>query len=391
MAAMFAESAGSPPRGTKLRARRGVVGFLSYDLLSPVMGTSAWAFGWESLAAVGTLTLALFTFGLAWVTRRLAQATALEVQSQSRPILIPIAEDFHVTDVDSDGYYTITIPVRNIGAGPAVRVRFTTGPDVDPWESPQCAVLPPGEAATGPIHRRLYDPHDMTGPYPTQPYTPIKVDYLDMAGRLYATETDWMIWKNTMPDPPRLTNRVTLTRGLWPADVAKPPRGDVLALSSRPSRTPLSARLSAAARVMFPRRGEEARSWWRRFWLAVQSLRTRRTQTFSQRIRWGLLAYRETKRKPIPPEKLTVRLVPMRWPPFRWGYVFLRGLKYGIRAFRQTKNARATGRLRPAMNAYWATIDKPIRVVFRLPRVVRWCYVVLRGWKYSLRAFHRIG
>src|SRR5947207_1820977 len=49
--------------------------------------TSAWAFGWEALVALGTIGLALATTVLAWSTRRVAQATQAEISASWRPVL----------------------------------------------------------------------------------------------------------------------------------------------------------------------------------------------------------------------------------------------------------------------------------------------------------------
>jgi hypothetical protein len=91
---------------------------------------SAWTFGWEGLVALFTLLLAVGTFSLAWVTRTLARTTAREVQSQTRPILVPVKGSFGVGDTGPEPPFPfeINMHVRNIGAGPALAVRAYVGP-----------------------------------------------------------------------------------------------------------------------------------------------------------------------------------------------------------------------------------------------------------------------
>lgn len=91
--------------------------------------TSAWAFGWEALVAIGTLLLATATVVLALVTRRVATATKDEVASQSRPVLLPCeidlldAQGIRVTDEE------IVLRIRNGGKGPAFEIHCLLGPD----------------------------------------------------------------------------------------------------------------------------------------------------------------------------------------------------------------------------------------------------------------------
>jgi hypothetical protein len=61
-------------------------------------------FGWEALVAIGTIFLALVTAGLAWSTRRLAAATASEVEAQRRPILVPVEGTIEMFETELDGY-----------------------------------------------------------------------------------------------------------------------------------------------------------------------------------------------------------------------------------------------------------------------------------------------
>ena len=54
-----------------------------------IFAAHPWAFGWEALAAIGTLALALGTVALAWTTRHLAEESAADLRSQWRPLLLP--------------------------------------------------------------------------------------------------------------------------------------------------------------------------------------------------------------------------------------------------------------------------------------------------------------
>jgi hypothetical protein len=84
---------------------------------------SPWEFGWEALVAIGTLTLAFFTWRLARQTGDLARETANEVRSNARPVLIAAAGTgarLEVGGPPDKGYGTLVIPVHNAGRGPAL-------------------------------------------------------------------------------------------------------------------------------------------------------------------------------------------------------------------------------------------------------------------------------
>jgi hypothetical protein len=84
---------------------------------------SSWEFGWEALVAIGTLTLAFFTWRLARQTGDLARETANEVRSNARPVLVAAAGTgarLEVGGPSDRDYGTLVIPVRNAGRGPAL-------------------------------------------------------------------------------------------------------------------------------------------------------------------------------------------------------------------------------------------------------------------------------
>jgi hypothetical protein len=84
---------------------------------------SPWEFGWEALVAIGTLTLAFFTWRLARQTGDLARETASEVRSNARPVLIAAAGTGARLEVGGPvdkEYGTLVIPIRNAGRGPAL-------------------------------------------------------------------------------------------------------------------------------------------------------------------------------------------------------------------------------------------------------------------------------
>jgi hypothetical protein len=101
-----------------------------------------WMLGWEFVLALVTLGLAGVTGWLAWTTRRLARATAEEVQGQTRPVLVPTrrkptpVQETPVSWTDPQGIKAtrtleVTIEFENIGVGPCSRRRHgvhRTGP-----------------------------------------------------------------------------------------------------------------------------------------------------------------------------------------------------------------------------------------------------------------------
>ena len=84
-----------------------------------------WDFGWDSLVAIGTLALALFTVWLAWSTRRLAKQTSDEVAADFRPVLIDAQQGTVQIDypqvAGQEG--TTRVAVQNVGPGPAMNTK----------------------------------------------------------------------------------------------------------------------------------------------------------------------------------------------------------------------------------------------------------------------------
>src|SRR5438874_3636234 len=108
----------------------------------PTADIGPWDIGWESIVALATLLLAGVTGWLAWTTRKLARATAEEVQGQTRPVVVPTGDPIRVgvEQVNPDqegkppypgpgavpgelrGSFSVTVPMRNIGVGPALNL-----------------------------------------------------------------------------------------------------------------------------------------------------------------------------------------------------------------------------------------------------------------------------
>jgi hypothetical protein len=99
-------------------------------------GWHGWTWeGWSGLVALGTLTLALVTFGLVWMTRglvkatfALSQQTQADVEAQWVPILTgtPNATGYPNPSVKVEGT-KVHIALRNIGRGPAVNLGARIG------------------------------------------------------------------------------------------------------------------------------------------------------------------------------------------------------------------------------------------------------------------------
>jgi hypothetical protein len=87
---------------------------------------SPWTFDWDALVAVGTIGLAIATVVLGWITRRVAKATADEVQSQSRPVLLPTS--LNQADVIRIKAEALDLRIRNGGKGPAFEIRCRLEP-----------------------------------------------------------------------------------------------------------------------------------------------------------------------------------------------------------------------------------------------------------------------
>ncbi len=92
----------------------------------PPPALSPWDFGWDALVAIATAILAATTAWVAFTTRAVARATRAEVQSQSRPVLLPAALPGPVCI--SFTSEAIQLRVANSGKGPAFDIRARLDP-----------------------------------------------------------------------------------------------------------------------------------------------------------------------------------------------------------------------------------------------------------------------
>jgi len=292
-----------------------------------------WTLGWEFVLAGVTLLLALFTGWLAWVTRRLARTTALEVQSQSRPILVPVYGTFRVTQPDSGREFAVELGIRNIGAGPALRVVMQIGHRMNC--SSTHAVLAPGEE----VERRAVanlDYYYEVGQSHRE-ITPLRFQYEDMAARVFTTEVGWSAWQGMSfkGDASKqvlftdITLREPTTRDA--TDRFEIPLGtDPLAAGRRRFVESLPSRLKSARYDLFPSPGANAPPLPTRVRSAWKRVRHQRQQTISQRLRWATRAYRAARDKPVPHGAI-------RWTGLSPLYRVARGWRYAIRTYRNIR------------------------------------------------------
>lgn len=290
------------------------------------------SFLWEGLVAIGTLALAVFTACLAWVTRRLAQTTSREVQAQFRPILVPAEGSFSATWPDEERKYEIHLRLRNVGAGPALRLTFQLGGG--PWEegklplssyggltrSPEISVVAPGDEVGVELSASM-DFFTGLGPAPT---TPVRVMYSDMAGLAFATDIDWVIWKWLgQGEEPKRVRTVQVHDGIRREYYLGPDWSmDPLEIVSSTHR--IGWGWSFARLHLFPWPGSPPTPLRRRIIETWRAIRPRRTQVFSQRVRWGLRVYKATLDRPVP----------ARVPRWLHGlYKIARGIRWAMRAY----------------------------------------------------------
>jgi hypothetical protein len=304
------------------------------------------SFLWEGLVALGTLVLAAFTGWLAWVTRRLARTTALEVQAQWRPIIVPAKPIVDLVGPDETRAlnYELTVRLKNIGAGPALAVRvdrFESGDTyVEGAKFPRIVVVAPQEEVDATIKYALYgktsaDYAQATGGYgPVGLPTQITVKYEDMAGRPLSTDMELKIFKWLDADEPYIS---AVAIGDGQRRSFEYPRGDLDALArSRQSYRIPRYSWAGARRELFPPPDTEPRPLAeriRRAWATLLGKPTDRRlwyvplparQTMSQRVQWGVLAFKQTLDKPTP----SYLLVGLGRP-----YKFARGMRYAFRAY----------------------------------------------------------
>jgi hypothetical protein len=152
------------------------------------LASHPWGFGWEALVAIGTGLLALATFILARKTARLANASAADLRSQWRPLLVPgQATDGLQYDQEAR---RLRVPIRNSGRGPALFVRTLLDPEN---ASPVNWSL--GSLASGDEVVLIFDGISLQGP----PRRQVLLDYRDLAERTYSTA----IVIETFPEAPR--------------------------------------------------------------------------------------------------------------------------------------------------------------------------------------------
>jgi hypothetical protein len=140
-----------------------------------------WTFGWDALVAVGTLSLAAVTGGLAFLTWRLAAATAAEARSQARPALIPAQEYDDPRTLAPLEHRAASgelhVSIRNAGRGPALFVRVALEPTGDSPTSGPLAAMAAGDVV------RLAFSVEARPPDRWQ----VLLDYRDLAGRTYSS------------------------------------------------------------------------------------------------------------------------------------------------------------------------------------------------------------
>jgi hypothetical protein len=284
-----------------------------------------WTLGWEFVLALVTLLLATFTGWLAWTTRRLARATADEVQGQTRPVLVPArrAVDVAQTEQFPGGeYFKVTIRVRNIGAGPALNATITAGSDS--WGAGPVA-LAPGAEDDVEVSVRVNEGE--TAHRFTERTSRIRIEYYDLAGHVFATEIGWVFIG--FGKKGRLSGVLHVSAGEVPKEAPITGPGlDANPLMAagfrrRPNRYQLrhayaSFVLQTPGVIPKPLRG--------RLRAARRALYPKRRQTRIQRMMWGHRAYRATVDKPIRP-----------WVPrlLHRPYVIARGWKWGYLVYRR--------------------------------------------------------
>jgi hypothetical protein len=124
---------------------------------------AGWDWGWDTLVALGTLGLAIFTALLAFATNKLAAASRADEEAQWRPVLVSAAASAPVSYDEQDG--ELAFEVRNVGRGPA----FGVGAQLRSGKQPLGASVPTigGAVALGPgehfqMRARLTKPEEHT-------------------------------------------------------------------------------------------------------------------------------------------------------------------------------------------------------------------------------------
>jgi hypothetical protein len=175
----------------------------------PVVTSGGWAFGWDALAAIGTLILAIVTVGLAKATYRLAsqaqdEARAVkdnsgavreqvelqrqQIEAGQKPLVVPAPPPGWIDGTEMYGtrQWTEVLPVKNIGLGPAVNVggKIDFGVVASDEDGGSIRLIPTSLAASESAHLRL----DWQGPASAD-WSSVKgkLDYEDAAGARWET------------------------------------------------------------------------------------------------------------------------------------------------------------------------------------------------------------
>jgi len=302
------------------------------------MHSAPWAFGWEALVAIGTLLLASATFILARSTRQLARETAVEVEAQWRPILVPVEGTIQVFMADlteleeqiieripyqlvgGDEHATadmvrrrVKMNIRNIGRGPALEIMVSKlWEGWRPWtaSSTDAGVIAPND-----------DYGLETEGFTDDEGRDVRLQYRDLTGRRYITEIRAFSFGG------EVKVQVSLSDGYFDPEIPRPPMGDPL-MSTLPG---VRGRVRAAAGVLFPPLGMQAAPLWRRIPAAMSAMWLPRNATFTQRVRYGIgRGWGETHNREVPAHL-----------PDRLGGVFLFGrrLKRSYAAFRRYRGS----------------------------------------------------
>jgi hypothetical protein len=292
-----------------------------------------WTFGWDALVAIGTISLATFTYILGRATRRLAVETAEELQAQWRPILVPvedsivmlerdlseierqIAEKVPVEVVEGKEVATaegmrrrVEMKIRNIGRGPALDIKVARMP----WApGPPVAAVIAADAEwllkeSGFHEERRRD---------------LSLHYRDLTGLNYVTE---IYTFKLFDEEETISVRLTIGEPYVDREIPRPPMADPM-MATLPG---VRGRLRAAADVLWPPLYvEPVRPFWRRVLYAVEATRIPSSATLSQRIRYGIgRGFTEMHNRDVP------KFVPAR---FGGAFAFWRRLKKSWYAFRR--------------------------------------------------------
>jgi hypothetical protein len=137
---------------------------------------SSWTFGWDALVAVGTICLAVATVVLGWITRNVAKATADEVQSQNRPVLLPAS--LNRSEVLRIEGQVLDLRIRNGGKGPAFEIRCRLDPGGLGPEDWSNGILEQAQSEILHFRGLTAENHERFE---------LHLDYLDLAGRRHSS------------------------------------------------------------------------------------------------------------------------------------------------------------------------------------------------------------